>query len=154
MRVAFAVLACFVILLVAQARATDAQAPKPILGSIADYVWGKSTGFMDLTEVARLLKLIHVDQTYTVRPASITDPSGQKRVFNVGRDHGKTRIILATRTTEIIFMYAGTEEGQLLSAVHITHAARRVVPNKQADPQFQLQKAYWVEQLGRESGCR
>jgi len=154
MRVAVAVLVCFVILLVEQARVTDAQEPKPILGCIGDYVWGKSIGFMDITEVARLLKLIQVDQTYNVKQASITDRSGQKRVFNVGRDHGKTRIILATRTTEIIFMYAGTEEGQLLSAVHITRAARRVIPNKEADPQFQLQKAYWVEQLGRESGCR
>jgi hypothetical protein len=103
-------------------------------------------------EVARLLKLIQVDQTYNVKQASITDyRSGEKRVFNVGRDHGKTRIILATRTTEIV---SGTEEGQLLSAVHITRAARRVIPKTEADPKFQLQKAYWVEQLGRESGCR
>ena len=152
MRVAVAVLGCFVILLVA--RVIDAQKPKPILGCIGDYVWGKSIGFIDISEVARLLKLIQVDQTYNVKQASKTDYSGEKRVFNVGRDHGKTRIILATRTTEIIFMYAGTEEGELLSAVHITRAARRVIPNKEADPQFQLQKAYWVEQLGRESGCR
>lgn len=153
-RVAVAVLVCFVILLVEQARVTDAQKPKPILGCIGDYVWGKSIDFIDISEVARLLKLIQVDQTYNVRQATKTDYSGEKRVFNVGRDHGKTRIILATRTTEIIFLYAGTEEGQLLSAVHITRAARRVIPNTEADPKFQLQKAYWVEQLGRESGCR
>ncbi|OGR88484.1 MAG: hypothetical protein A3J74_07565 [Elusimicrobia bacterium RIFCSPHIGHO2_02_FULL_57_9] len=127
------------------------------LSTIAKKVWNNEEAVLiDVTDAAKLLKLVSDDQKYDVKQVIEPLPF-EKKILNVNvSNNGKTVDIILVRKTNLeINMYLAREDGKRVKrAVQITRQSRRYISeeeiekNEEVQRGFEAEKYFWLRRYG------